>query len=559
MSAGAIGPLVRSARHTRPAQLYHRLRLQLLRRIRRTVPPSWVALPATPLAVRTDPPLPLLPPRTELVAGPRGARELRMLHQTAPLVPPVDWRVPSMTACRPLAILAVHYLEFLEALDDDELLAFSEEWIDRHPPYRGTFWLSDWNSYAVSIRCVVWMQQLAARWTRLPEDGRSRLACEVARQMRFLVANLELDLGGNHLIKNIKALLWAARFFEGEEASAWGALGQRLLRRELSEQILADGTHFERSPAYHCQVFVDLLECYQVSDGDTRQQLAAVLPAMAQVLVDLTHPDDAISLFNDGGLHMTWHPATCLELYDELIGPRPTPRRVFALSKAGFFGLRDGDRLLVTDMGPVAPDHLPAHGHGDIGSFEWTIGGQRIIVDHGVYEYTPGAWRERSRATRMHNTLTLDDADQCEFWSSFRMGRRAHILSRSYRELADGFELDGEHDGYHRLAGAPRHRRRLRATAGGIEIDDIVEGGRGQRATIRFLLHPDARATVDGDRATITCAELTISVAAPSAVRLVDAYWCPDFGVAHETTQLEIDIGTAPCRGRTTLTLEQQG
>ena len=30
----------------------------------------------------------------------------------------------------------------------------------------------------------------------------------------FLRNNLELDIQGNHLIKNIKALLWASSFFD---------------------------------------------------------------------------------------------------------------------------------------------------------------------------------------------------------------------------------------------------------------------------------------------------------------------------------------------------------
>ena len=94
----------------------------------------------------------------------------------------------------------------------------------------------------------------ARRWMRLPGQ---RLLGSLARQLRFLERNLELDLGGNHLIKNIKALLWAGRFFENGEAARWQAKGETLLRRELEEQILADGMHYERSPAYHGQVFVD--------------------------------------------------------------------------------------------------------------------------------------------------------------------------------------------------------------------------------------------------------------------------------------------------------------
>ena len=85
-------------------------------------------------------------------------------------------------------------------------------------------------------------------------------------QMNFLKSNLELDIGGNHLVKNIKALLWASQFFEGPEADRWRELGLKLLRKAIEEQVTPDGAHFELSPAYHVQVFADLLECYSVLD-----------------------------------------------------------------------------------------------------------------------------------------------------------------------------------------------------------------------------------------------------------------------------------------------------
>ena len=162
----------------------------------------------------------------------------------------------------------LHYMEYLEEADDKLFADLVRQWIDANPPYSRGYWKDSWNSYTVSLRTVVWMQQLARRGARLDAATREAAVASLAQQIRFLEANLETDIGGNHLIKNIKALLLASAFFDGSEAERWRALGLRLLAEELDGQVLPDGTHYERSPSYHCQVFADLLECRQALGDD---------------------------------------------------------------------------------------------------------------------------------------------------------------------------------------------------------------------------------------------------------------------------------------------------
>src|SRR5690606_7836799 len=60
-------------------------------------------------------------------------------------------------------------------------------------------------------------------------------------------------------------LVFAGAFFEGKEAEAWLRKGLRMIERELREQVLADGGHFERSPMYHAIVLEDLLDLIQLA------------------------------------------------------------------------------------------------------------------------------------------------------------------------------------------------------------------------------------------------------------------------------------------------------
>jgi len=85
-------------------------------------------------------------------------------------------------------------------------------------PGRGS-WQDSWNSYTVSIRVVVWLQELARRGGRLPNDIVQRAQVSAFEQILFLERHLETDLGGNHLMKNVKALIWASAFFSGSVAA----------------------------------------------------------------------------------------------------------------------------------------------------------------------------------------------------------------------------------------------------------------------------------------------------------------------------------------------------
>ena len=131
------------------------------------------------------------------------------------------------------------------------------------------------------------------------------MAASLGAQLRFLAGHIETDLRGNHLVKNLKALLWGGAVFTGPEAEAWRTLGSNLLASELEEQVLADGCHYERSPPYHGQVLADLIEVRALLPaGSLRDRLDEALGRMVSVARLLAHPDGLPAGFNDGGLGM---------------------------------------------------------------------------------------------------------------------------------------------------------------------------------------------------------------------------------------------------------------
>ena len=226
--------------------------------------------------------------------------------------------------------------------------------------------------------------------------------------------------------------------------------------------MLSDGVHYERSPSYHAQVFADLIECRAaLTSAAAPAALDEALRAMAIATADLAHPDGRAAQFNDAGLHMAYSPGECLDAYQTLFGDRPSARRNFAFSAAGYFGRRADENYLVIDCGRIGPDALPAHAHGDILSFEWSVAGERIIVDPGVYEYFQGPRRAASRSAASHNTLCFEGADQADFFGAFRCGRRPDVEVRRLESDAERLILEGAHNGFAPLGA---HSRRFEAS-----------------------------------------------------------------------------------------------
>ena len=196
---------------------------------------------------------------------------------------------------------------------------------------------------------------------------------------------------------------------------------------------------------------------------------------------------------------------------------------------------------VIADCGKLAPDDLPAHGHGDILSFELSLEGQRLIVDQGVYEYIPGPRRDASRAATSHNTLAIEGADQADFFGDFRFGRRARVTECRWQKREYGLRLSGAHDGYAILPCAPIHRRDFDMDPGGLVLRDRLEGpASAPAAQVGFLLHPqdEARKQPDGAWRLIGPARQGAQILCSAPLHLEPAVWWPDMGEEIATTRL---------------------
>jgi uncharacterized heparinase superfamily protein len=527
------------ARHVPARQIVARLALELRRRASLRLRP---ALDPGSLTRSDSPPRPIFPARSGMIAPAAPGWRFEFLGRAITTSEAVDWALPGPGAANQLWRMNLHYMEYLEELDAAEGLGLIGRWIAANPPWQPGYWRDSWNSYTVSLRVVVWMQRLA-EWRG---DSDDKVIRSLASQLLFLERNLERDLGGNHLIKNIKALAWGSAFFSGPAADRWRKRAVALLAAELPRQILADGVHYERSPSYHAQVFADLLETRHALGGDPLEgALEQALERMASVVALLAHPDGGPAAFNDAGLTMAYAPADCIHAYCKLLGrDAPAIQGAFALRSAGYFGSHGATLSLIADMGRIGPDDLPAHAHADIGSFELSVGGARMVVDQGVYEYVAGPKREASRSAASHNCLSIIGSEPAEFFGAFRCGRRPDIsLIEAETGPDGGLILCGEHDGYRHLKGSPRVRRRIVIDGPNITIEDRIGAQTGHAARVAMLLHPECSIEIDHCRAMIRRGEASIAVTASQPLAVEPAVWWPDMGREIATRRLVLTLG----------------
>ena len=504
-------------------------------------------LNGAPAALGRQAPLSPFPPRAATGWREPDGWRFRFLARERECGRTIDWRLGGPGDANQLWAMNLHYFEWCESLADADFVDAVDQWSRAYPPYAPGAHRDGWNAYALSLRCVVLLQQLAARRQSLDAGWVERQTQAVAAQIIYLERHLETDIGGNHLVKNIVALLWASAAIESDDAPRWRRTGVALLDRAL-DQVLPDGMHFERSPSYHAQVLADLIAIrHALGQDPLGNRLDDAIARAAQVVADLTHPDGGPALFGDAGLSMAHAPAECLAAAAALNGQRVVPRGSFDLVEGGYAGLRCGADLLLVDAGALCPDALPGHAHGDIGSIEWSVAGERMIVDQGVFEYVAGERRQRSRSAAHHNTLAAPGADQGVFFGAFRLGKRARIARREVSFAQGEMQLLVAHDGFVGRNGGARHERSIEANGDRITIEDRLDRPLAG-AAIGFLIAPDITATFRNNGIDLVGHRATCRIETDGEATIEGAVWWPDMGVEQPTHRVRIALPDRRCR-----------
>jgi uncharacterized heparinase superfamily protein len=445
-----------------------------------------------------------------------------------------------------LWVFNLHYFGFLEGLPRDDQARLVLDWIDRYPPSARR---PGWMPYPLSLRLRSWIRRLFEEDWGGPHRG--RVLASIEAQGDCLADTAELHLRGNHLLENALTLRLLAACLRGPPVERWRRLADAVLDRELPEQFLPDGGHFERSPMYHALLLQGLLDLVNVlREADSlRGRLLERLPGMLGYLAALRHPDGEIALFNDAAFEIAPHPSALLEYAARLgletpaVGAASFPDTGYSVWKAG------GDALIV-DAGPVGPDYVPAHAHGDIFSFELSLDSRRVVVDGGTSTYEVGPERKWARSTRAHNTVEIAGVDQCEFFGAFRVGRRGCPHDVTTRTSGAGLRVAGWHDGYRHLPGRPIHHRTLEWVypPAALLVWDVVTSAAPHPAVSRLRFAPDARVrTLGSQEASIEIGGRELRVRSFGGELTPESgHYAPRFGERRVCPVLSLRKGSGP-------------
>ena len=460
-------------RHLRPVQTVGRLVVETRRRA------GWVRLPDPPPTLRlaTAPRVPFIHHDPWNTAEALRAGRVTFLDESRDLGWPIRW---GADADAPLLWqFNLQYHAVLPLLAPDERRQLCLDWIAAHPEPEGVAW----HPYTTALRIVHWVQSGVA--------SDPQIARSLYRQAAWLLRVREVYHPGNHLLENARALVLAGAALRGQgEADRWTEVGLAIFRHETPTQVLADGGYFERSPMYHALMLVAYGDVLNVTP-DAGPWLADAVARLADALASVTHPDGSLPLFNDATEEIAPDTATVLGYAQALVG-RPA-HRTDALPDTGHFVLRDDDAHVIVDAGPIGPDHLPAHAHADIFTFEASFGGLRFVVDTGVLEYAAGPNRDYDRSTAAHNTVEVDGQSQAECWGSFRVARRFPPKAVSFSERGVSSCVEGAFDGWATLVGDDiAHARSVEIDRDAriVTVDDSVTGEGAHRVVWRLHLHP---------------------------------------------------------------------
>ncbi|WP_435099647.1 heparinase II/III domain-containing protein [Halorubrum sp. N11] len=358
-----------------------------------------------------------------------------------------------------------------------------------------------WTPHSVSLRILGWSRYVA--WcdgddeTEVPD----RLVRMIYRNALFLANHVEHEIGGNHLVENAAALIAAGVLFRDHD-TGWVQSGRTVLKRAGTEQLLADGGHFERSPMYHVTVLrryataTDLVSAV----GLPTTALGTVAEHAMGFLSSLVEPSGTIPLLNDSVHGEAIRAASCLA-YCRACSLTPTVRSRHHPDGSGYRPLSTGDGTLLFDVGDVGPPHLPAHSHNDqLGVLLW-IDGRQVLADTGVYDYGANERRQYARSVAAHNTAQYGSIEPIPTAGSYMLGKRTTVT-------VDADEPDRIAASHARRSfGGPsyEHRRSVATMASGAEsasgagagsgpgwrIIDRVTGDPDATYTVRYHFHPD--------------------------------------------------------------------
>ena len=339
---------------------------------------------------------------------------------------------------------------------------------------------STWRSLEAGLRCENWL-----RAVRLLEGSAAltkELRAQIDASLLIHGAYLAKKNAGFHLLSNWGVLQDHGLFLLGVyfDDAQWRTLAIERLTENLRLQVMRDGTQWEQSPMYHCEVLHCVIDVLTIARQNSIvlpeafvQSVYAMCTALAKWLTptgrlvcqsdsDDTDARDIVAqgalLFEDGtlkaaaGEHLysenLWDFGTAVLPLYEAISPAQPAIASTQLPDSGNYMLRSGHDADASYLHFHCGCLGSGHGHADLLHVDVSAFGEDILIDSGRYTYVNTPLRRQLKLPAAHNTTRVDDTDFSVCVDSWGYSKLAQPLKGEavYTETAD--YVSGMHLGY---------------------------------------------------------------------------------------------------------------
>ena len=471
-------------------------------------------------------------------------------------------------------LLGFGWLRHLRAAESAITRANGRALVDEWITLQGSWHPIAWRPDVLSRRIIAWLSQAPLVLQDADVRFYRRFLRSLVRQVRYLRHTAGDARRGVAGMQAVIALTYASLCIAGQSRHIKAATDW--LCAELEAQILPDGGHASRDPGAIIEILLELLPLSQVFASRNIAPPRALLNAIDRMMPMLRffrHSEGTFAHFNGMG-------ATPAELLLTLLAY--DDNRGAPLSNAphsAYARLEASGGVLIMDTGRAPPIEMSLEAHAGFLSFEYsTPKGSLMVVNCGMPRTARADWRQFSRSTPAHSTVTFNDASSARFveTAAFRrvlggsplLGGPSTVTVK--REDRDGaVVLRASHDGYADRYGI-RHDRTIVLAADGTKLEGedtfrAADGGpqlhgKEDRFALRFHLHPLVKATrlTDGHGVMLMTAnkELWTFTVHDSRVDLEDSVYLAATDGPRRTAQLVIR-GNAGSTPRVTWTFQQ--
>ena len=354
-----------------------------------------------------------------------------------------------------------------------------EDWIERVPLTEESSG-NTWRSLEAGLRCEFWLRALklfegSAVLTRELKEKID--ACLLVHGEYLVKASGAFHKLSNWGVLQDHGLFLLGVYFDRED---WKRLALRRLDENLHRSVMRDGSQWEQSPMYHCEVLhcaIDTLLIARQNQVEVPVRFEDAVHRMCTALTAWMTPDgrlicqsdsddtdardlvaEGALLFGDGWLRAVAGESLFEENYWDFgpeksgayaaLQPEERPCVSAALPDSGNYMMRTG---LDADAGYV---HFhcgclgSGHGHADQLHVDAGIGGEDVLIDSGRYTYVDCPVRAQLKLPAAHNTTRVDGEDFTRYVDSWAYSDIAIPVKGEYNFTRNADSACGMHLGY---------------------------------------------------------------------------------------------------------------